>query len=345
MRVSLIGLDIAKYVFHLVGFDPRGNEVLKKQLRRKQVLSYFAQLEPCLVGIETCGGANHWGRELEKLGHRVKLVSPNRVKADRVGAKNDYNDARAIAEVAARAHVRAIPIKTVEQSEVQALHRARELVKKQINQNVNALRGHLTEFGIVVTQSVGALRRRVPEVLEDADNGLGAPFREVLDDLYRALCTDRERLAEYDRRIARALAADERAQLAAQTPGVGPLTATAVTAMRGDLSQFRCAKDFGAALGLVPSQHGTGGRTVLGGINKRSDPYLRTLFIHGARSVLNHAHRHPDDPMCRWALAVKERRGANIAAVALANKLARITWAVLTTGQPYRPQRLRARSA
>ena len=344
MKVSTIGLDIAKSSFYLVVYDDHGKELFKKRLRRAKVLAYFAQLEPCLVGIEACGGAHYWAREFEKLGHTVKLMSAKAVKAYRSKAKNDYNDARAIAEAATRPQVRAIPIKTCEQHDVQGLHRCQALAKKQRNQTASSMRGLLAEHGIVVPEGMAALRRRVPELLEDADNGLSDLFREMLDEAYQTLCQQCERVVECNRRLRRAFCADKRAMLAATTPGVGVMTATATTAMHGGLEQFRRAEDFSAALGLVPGQHTTGGRIALTGINKRTNPYLRTLFINGARSVLSHAERHPDDPMCRWALAVAARRGKNVAAVALANKLARVTWAVLTTGQPYRAAHQGARS-
>ncbi len=345
MTVSTIGLDTSKSTFHLVCLDERGNEVHRKKLGRSKVLAYFTGLERCLVGLEACGGAHWWGRELETLGHEVKMMSAKTVKACRVNAKNDYNDARAIAEAATRPYVRAMPLKTPEQLDLQALHRSQAMAKKQRNQTASSMRGLLTEHGIVVPEGIGVLRRRVPEVLEDADNGLSDVFREMLAEAYQVLCQQCERLAECNRRLNRAFARDGRAQLAASTPGVGVMTATAVSAMHGDLRQFRRAEDFSAALGLVPMQHSTGGRTMLGSINKRTNPYLRTLFINGARSVLRHAERHPNDPMCRWVLEVAARRGKNVATVALANKLARVTWAVLTTGQPYSPERLRTRSA
>lgn len=344
MKVSTIGLDIAKSVFHVVTVDARGDEVAKKQLKRAKVLEYFANLEPCLVGIETCGGAHYWARELEKLGYTVKLMSPKAVKAYRSTAKNDYNDARAIAEAATRQQVRAIPIKSAQQLDAQAVHRARELVKKQRNQIANSMRGFLAEHGIVVAKSLKALRQRVPELLEDAENELSDTFRELLNDLYHMLGVYQGRLADYDQRLRRVHAVNPHAQLIAHTPGVGVVTATAVTALHGNLSQFRRSEDFSAAVGLVPRQDSTGGKTVLLGINKKTNPYLRTLFIHGARSVLRNADKHTDDPLCRWALRLCERRGSKIAAVALANKLARITWAVMNTAQPYCPETLRARS-
>ncbi len=345
MKVSTIGLDIAKNVFQLVGLDKHGKEVLKKRLRRSQVLEYFAKLEACVVGVETCSGAHYWAEQLERLGHQVKLMSARAVKAYRSKTKNDYNDARAIAEAATREQVRAIAHKSAGQLEAQALHSARELVKSQRNQVTNSLRGLLAERGVVIAKSLKALGERVPEVLEDAQNGFGDGFREVLADLYERFRDLQARLGQYDRRVARLQAQDEQALLAARTPGIGVLTSTAVGAKHGDLSQFRRAEDFPAALGLVPRQDSTGGRTKLLGINKHTDAYLRTLLIHGARSVLSHAHKTPHDPLCRWALAVAARRGQKVAAVALANKLARITWAVVRSGQPYDPNKLRPRAA
>lgn len=343
MEVSTIGLDIAKNTFYLSGIDGRGKEVARKRLTRSKVLAYFAQLKPCLVGIEACSGAHYWAREFERLGHTVKLMSPKAVKAYRSKTKNDYNDARAIAEAATREQVRALPVKTPEQLDMQMMHSAREQVKKQRNQVANAIRGHLAERGVVLERSVKALRRRVPELLEDAENGLSGVYREVLNDLYETLCWLDTRLGEYDARCARAQAHDDIARHLATVPGVGVLTSTAIPALHGDLRQFGCGRDFASALGLVPRQNSTGGRTVLLGINKHTNPYLRTLLIHGARSVLNHAEKHLDDALCQWALRVRERRGFNIACVALANKLARIVWAVMVHGEQYNPRRLRGR--
>lgn len=343
MPVSSIGLDIAKHHFHFVVKDANGKSVQRKHLKRHQVLPYFAKREERdVVGIETCSGAHYWARKLEALGYPVKLMSPKAVKAYRTKTKNDFNDAEAIAESATRENVRAIALKSAVQQEHQALHRTRELLKKQRNQAANHLRGLVAEYGIVIAQTFKAVHTQVPEILEDAENGLSMALREHLALLYEMLCTHEAWFQAHEQRLKAAQARDPQAQRLAQIHGVGVLTSSAVVALHGNLEQFARSRDFSAAIGLVPRQNSTGGRNTLLGINKHTDPYLRTLFIHGARSVLASAAKRPDDPLCRWALRVRERRGFNIAAVALANKLARIAWAVLVRGQDYDPNKLRA---
>ncbi|MGI9332166.1 MAG: IS110 family transposase [Gammaproteobacteria bacterium] len=346
MRVSSIGLDIAKRVFHLVVLDEDGKQRLSKQLKREQVLEYFAEQEVrCVVGIETCGGAHDWARKLQELGYQVKLMSPKAVKAYRTKTKNDYNDARAIAEAATREQVRAIQVKSRAQQDLQAVHKAREMAKKQRNQQANQIRGLVAEYGLVIALGVKALRAQVPQLLEDAENGLSDRFRELLHAQFQLLEVLQSSLDEHDQRLRRAQAQDTQAKRAAEVPGVGVVTSSAVGALHGDLKHFAGGRDFAAAIGLVPRQDSTGGRTRLLGINKHTDPYLRTLFIHGARAVLRSAAKRPDDPLSQWALRVRERRGANIAAVALANKLARITWAVLARDERYCAHKLRGAPA
>jgi len=344
MQVSIIGLDIAKNVFHAVAIDTKGREVWKKRVRRAQVLRLFAQQPPCLVAMEGCSGAHHWGREFENLGHRSRVLSPHVVKSYVHGAKNDFNDARAIAEAAARANVRSVPLKARWQHELQALHRLRQAAVRERTALANRLRGLLGEFGLVAPQGIAHLRRRLPEFLEDADNDLTPYLREALERQRLHLHRLDEEIATLDRRI-HALARDhDDARRLTEVPGIGPLGATALCASFASATQFRKGRDLAAALGLVPRQHSTGGRTVLLGITKRGDRYLRTLLIHGARSVLSHAARR-DDPLSRWALALQARRGTNVATVALANKLARIAWVVLARGESYRAERHAPRPA
>ena len=344
MEVSIIGLDIAKNVFHAVAVDTKGREVWKKRLRRAQVVRFFAQQPPCTVAMEGCSGAHHWGREFEELGHRARLLSPHVVKSYVHGAKNDYNDARAIAEAAARPYVRSVPVKTLWQQESQALHRLRGGLVRERTAQVNRLRGLLAEFGLVVPKGIAHLRRRLPELLEDADNDLTPYLREALERQRQHLHRLDEEIATLDRRI-HALARDhEDARRLTEIPGIGPLVATALCAAFASATQFRKGRDLAAALGLVPAQHSTGGRIGLLGISKKGDRYLRTLLIHGARAVLSHAARR-DDPLSRWALQVQARRGTNVAVVALANKLARIAWVVLARGESYRAERHGPRAA
>lgn len=338
MQVSMIGLDIAKSVFHLVGQTRTGREVMKKRLRRSQVLAFFAQLPPCVVGMETCGGAHHWAREFEKLGHEVRLVAPKAVKAYVPGAKNDYNDARGICEALRSPRVRAVAVKSVEQQDIQALHRLRRAGVKQRTGTVNRLRGLLAEYGLVMPKGIAKARARVPELLEDADNGLSERFRELLAEQYQELVHLDEQVSAYDRRLASVQRHYEPARRLAEVPGIGPVLCSAVAAGIGNGHPFRNGRGFAASIGVVPHQHSTGGKPRLLGISKRGDPYLRGLFINGARAVLSRA-AGKEDPLSRWALQVQQRRGFNIACVALANKLARIAWALLARGERFDPAR------
>lgn len=335
MNVTTIGLDIAKSVFHVVGADSEGRVVLRKRLKRAQVLEFFAQQAVCTVALEACGGAHDWGRRLLGLGHEVRLLNPREVKAFLRGSKNDYNDAAALCEAGRWSGLRAVPVKSEREQDLQALHRARAGVIKQRTEVVNQLRGLLAERGVVLGRGVATVRRRLPELLEEADNGLSARLRGVLGELLERLRGLEAVLAGYDRELEGVVREDAVCRRLLTVPGVGPVTATAVLARAGDVSRFRRGRDFAAWLGLVPRQHSSGGKPRLLGISKRGDRYLRTLLIHGGRSLLVGAARR-EDGLSRWAHGVRQRAGANRAAVALANKRARIVWAVLAHGQEYR---------
>jgi len=339
MEVSMIGLDIAKSDFHLVAQSARGREVMKKHLRRKQVLEYFAKLDRCLVGIEACGGAHHWARELERLGHQVALVPAQAVKAYVPGAKNDYNDARGICEALKSPRVRPVAVKSVEQQDWQALHRLREATLNRRKAVVNRLRGLLAERGLVMARGIGSARRRIPELLEDGENGLTGLFRELLHQEYEELVHLDERMRDYDRRLTQLQRSNEPMRRLGQIPGVGVLIASALPAHIGDGRQFANGRGFAASIGLVPHQHSTGGKARLLGISKRGNSYLRKQLVNGARSVLSRAEGK-SDRLSRWALNLSQRRGYNVAVVALANKLARITWVVLARGEQFQAERV-----
>ncbi len=336
MNVTMIGLDIAKSVFHLVGAEASGKQVLKKRLRRKKVLEYFANLTPCVIGIEACGGAQYWARELRGLGHEGRLINPKYVKRFLRGNKNDYNDAAALCEAVAHPETRLVPVKTPQQQDVQALHRVRRGVQDERKRCVNRARGLLGEYGIVMPKGIGAFRRRVPELLEDAENGLSALFRELLAELYAQVRALDERVAEYDKRLAQLARTDEDCQRLDEVPGFGAIISTALVASVGDGQAYHNGRHLSASLGLVPRQHGTGGKVRLLGISKRGDKSLRALVIHGARSVVRHAE-HKDDALSRWINRIRSESGTNVAAVALANKLVRIAWVILRRGERYRP--------
>jgi len=327
-NITTVGLDLAKNVFHLIATDSRGREVSRKVLKRAQLLAYFANLPICLVGMEACSGAHDWARRLQKLGFEVRLIPAQYVKAYVRGNKNDFNDARAIAEAVCRPDMRFVTVKTVEQQDVQALHRLRAARVGERTALCNQLRGLLTEYGLVLAQGVPTVRRRIPELLEDAENGLSESFRRLLAQGYEQLCQLDEHIAFYTDELQRQSQAIEAVQRLQTVPGFGPIVASVFFSMVGDGRAYGKGRDVSAALGLVPRQHSSGGKSVLLGISKRGDGYLRSLLVHGARSVASRA-AGKDDPLSRWIERLKRERGVNKAVVALANKLARIGWVVL----------------
>lgn len=337
MNIKRIGIDLAKQVFQLHGVDGQEKVVLRKQLRRVQLLDYFMKLSPCLIGMEACGGAHYWARELQKLGHTVKLMAPQFVKPYVKSNKNDANDAEAICEAVARPNMRFVAIKTIAQQDIQAIHRIRSELVQQRTAKVNQIRGLLAEYGIVVGRRVDVLRNALPQLLEDAENGLTADFRVLLDGLKQDLVTLDERVDDLDKKIKTLATSNPAAKRLQQIPGIGPIIATALICAIGDGKQFQRGRDMAAWLGLTPRQHSSGGKDRLLGISKRGDAYLRTLLIHGARSALKVAGKK-DDPRSRWLQNLCSRRNKNIAAVALANKNARIAWALLSKETDYLPE-------
>lgn len=336
MPVTRVGLDLAKNVFHVHGVNEHGKTVFRKLLKRPQLLAFFADLPPCLIGMEACSGANYWARQLKELGHDSRLISPQFVKPYVKSNKSDRNDAEAICEAVGRPSMRFVPIKTVAQQDIQAIHRIRERLVGNKIALVNQIRGILAEYGIVVAQQIAQLRRRLPEILEDATNALNHHEREFLIELMQQLRETEGWIATYDRRIRALYAQSEACQRLGEIAGIGPLTATALVAAAGDARVFQNGRQMAAWLGLVPKQHSSGGKTRLLGISKRGDSYLRTLLVHGARSVLARCG-NKTDPRSQWLQKLRARRHHNVAAVALANKNARIAWALLCRGECYRP--------
>lgn len=334
MQITSIGLDLAKSIFHLVGFDNRGKEVFKKKLNRQQLLPYFVQLPPCQISMEACAGSNYWYQQLSALGHTVKLIAAQHVKAYLRGNKNDYNDARAIAEAASRPNMRFVSPKTLKQQELQALLQSRKLLIEQRTALCNQVRALLAEHGLVAPRGIATLRRAVCEALEDASNSLSPVLREILGWNYEQILSMDKHLAIHDRKLRDLSREHEDVKRLQSVPGYGPVLASAMVSAIGDGATFRKGRDVAASVGVVPRQHSSGGKEVLLGISKRGDRYLRSLLIHGARSVIQQAPRR-DDSLSHWVLEVCERRGKNKATVALANKLARIGWAVLRYQQPY----------
>lgn len=339
MKVMRIGLDIAKHVFVVHGVDAREHTVLRQRLRRAKVGEFFAQLEPCVVAMESCGSAHHWARVLRALGHEVRLIAPQFVTPYRRGAKNDDNDAQAICEAAGRPGMRFVPVKSAEQQATLVVHRSRALTVGERTALANHLRGLLAEFGIIFAQGLGALRRALPDILADAENALPELARASFAELYERFCELDARVKDYDRQLVRLANSDARAQRLMQVPGIGPVTATALLASVADPRAFDSGRQFAAWLGLVPRQFSSGGKTRLGRITKRGDRYLRTLLVHGARNGVTMAARR-EDPRSRWVRALRERRGFNKATVALAAKTARVVWAVMARGVDYDVQHL-----
>jgi transposase len=335
MKVRILGIDLAKNVFSVHGVDGRGKTVLHRELRRRQLLPFMRQLQPCLVGMEACGGAHYCAREMAKLGHEVRLMSPQFVRPYVKSNKNDAKDAEAICEAVGRPSMRFVAIKSQSQQDMMALHRVRSLLIRERTALMNEMRGLLAECGVIAALGASALRRLIATILAEPDDRVSGMLREILSEMNERLRLFEERLKHYDLRIGELARTDERAGRLMAVQGVGPLTATALIAAVGDARQFRSGRELSAWLGLVPRQHSSGERVMLLGISKRGDRYLRTLLIHGARTTLRHAGRKPDS-RSRWVVGLRERRGPNIAAVALANKNARVLWALLTRGEEYR---------
>jgi len=334
MNISRIGIDLAKNVFQIHGVDRHEKVVVRKQLRRAQMEAYFKNLAPCLIGMEACGSSHYWARRLTALGHTVKLIPAQFVKPYVKSGKNDANDAEAICEALSRPTMRFVAIKSVEQQVIQAEHRIRSRLVRVRTALNNETRGLLGEFGIVVPTGIAQLRQALPIILEQQDSGLTARFLRLLRELAEELRTVDDRIAVHDKAIEAAAREDVRIKRLLAIEGIGPISASALVAAVGDAKQFRSGKDMAAWLGLVPRQDSSGGKERLGRISKRGDVYLRTLLIHGARAALN-ASVNKTDSRSRWVQAIAVRRNRNIATVALANKNARVAWAVLSREVPY----------
>jgi transposase len=344
MKITTVGIDLAKSVFQVHGVDERGKAALRKQLKRAEVLKFFANLPPCLIGMEACGGAHYWARKLVELGHEVRLMGPRFVKPYVKTNKNDRNDAEAICEAVARPNMRFVPVKNAEQQALLALHRARSGWVKARTAQGNQMRGLLSEFGIVVPLGIARLRRQIPEILEDGANGLPGLMRTLLSTLLAHLKELDQQIQELEREIVIWHRRNEDSRRLERIGGIGPLTASALVASIGDPKNFKNGRQVAAWIGLVPRQDSTGGKTKLLGISKHGDAYLRTLLIHGARSVLRHVEHRPDQTDS-WLVRLVARRNRNVAAVALANKNARIAWALLAHGRDFEPDYVSAAPA
>jgi transposase len=340
-QVSVLGIDTAKQLFHIVGMDDTGTIVWRKRLTRGALMPFIAQLPPVVIGMEACGGAHYWARRFREHGHSVKLMAPQFVKPYVKSNKHDMADAEAIGEAVTRPTMRFVPIKELAQQDFQALHRVRERLVKARTALINEMRGLLSEYGIVLPQGVTKFRQGLISKLEQEQAKLTTLGREIFRNLYEEWLALEERLTYYNGRLEGICQAHPVCQRLLTIPGIGPLTATALVAAVNDATHFKNGRQLAAWLGLVPRQHSTGGKPRLLGISKRGDIYLRKLLVHGARATLRWV-KCKNDRRSQWLRALMERRGTNRAVVALANKNARIAWVLLTTDQVYTPERTAA---
>jgi transposase len=331
-QITTIGLDLAKNVFQVHGLDSAGNVLVRKQLRRAEVVKFFDQLPPCLVGMEACGTGHHWARELAKLGHTVRLMPPAYVKPYVKRGKTDAADAEAIAEAVTRPTMRFVAVKTADQQSVLMLHKVRDLLVRQRTMLINAFRGHLAEFGIVAARGSGGVTAAIT-ALHEAQDGLPDLARQVLHALIDQMRGLGGEITKAEKRIIEWHRASEASQRLAAIPGIGPITASAIAAAVPDATVFKSGRQFAAWLGLTPRAHSSGGKARLGGISKQGDGYIRRLLVIGATAVIRYARQ--DNASKTWATKLLERKPVRLVSVALANKTARIAWAILARNQSY----------
>ena len=336
MTIKTIGIDLAKNVFEICGLDGSGEIQLRRRMRRETLLRVVGEIPACVIGIEACTGAFFWQRQFEAFGHEVRIIAPQHVKPFGRRQKNDRNDAEAIAIAITQPRMRFVPKKSVTQQDIQSLHRARRRMVNHRTALVSQMRGILLDRGIAFGQSITRARRMIPEIINDGSNDLTDLCREILSSLMDLMREIDKRVREFDQRIDQVFRSTEACQRVGRIRGVGPKTATAVIAAVGDGKDFDNGRHMAAWLGLVPRQHSSGDRTILMGISKRGDQHLRTLLVHGARAVVRTA-AGKSDQFSQWVNALRERRGMNRAIVAVANKNARIIWALLAKNEEYRP--------
>ena len=343
MNISRVGVDLATNVFQIHGADDHGNAVWKRKLTRDKWIAAICKSVPpgSEIGMEACAGAHHWARRLSEQGFQVKLIPPQFVTPYVKSNKNDANDAEAICEAMSRPNMRFVKVKTVEQQDIQAIHRIRSELMSQRTAKMNQIRGLVAEYGLVAPKRAYSLRKAIPLWLEDASNGLTTRFRDLLRGLSDDLNYLEKRIAVLDAEIREVAQADPTAVRLQQLRGVGPLIATALIATVGNGEQFTKGRQMAASIGLTTRQFSSGGKDRLLGISKRGDSYLRTILINGARATIVHA-KHRDDRLSVWITDLAKRRHSNVAAVALANKTARMTWAIMKHGTDYDPERAAA---
>lgn len=335
MNSNLISIDLAKNVFQVCVFNQNGKVVSNKKVKRQALRETLQQQPPSTVVMEACYSAHYWGRELEKMGHQVKLIPAQHVKPFVRGNKNDANDAVAIAEASQRPKIRFVPVKTVEQQDIQMIHRVRQRHVEARTALVNQIRGLLSEYGIVVEIGWRKLKAQLPLITEDAENGLSPLAREGMALLYEELVEAGRLVEEDDRRLVAHLQDNEDYQHLLAAPGFGPILSSAAVASIGNGAQFASGRELAAWIGLTPLGVASGDKSTLRGISKRGNRYLRTLFIHGARAIVNWCEKK-SDPLNEWIKALMARRGRHKAIVALAHKMARFAWVMLSRKEPYR---------
>jgi transposase len=336
MSVALLSIDLAKNIFQLYGVDERGHPVLSRRVSRNKLLEAVICLPCCRIVMEACGGAHYWARRFTAMGHQVQIIAPRFVKPFVKSQKNDRNDAEAIVEAASRPTMRYVAVNSVEQQDIQSMHRIRSLLMRDRIAQINQIRGLLTEYGVVIAQTPLKVRTQLPTIIDDEHNELTGLTRTMMRDMYERLALLDKQIARYDNLIQQVHKASPISKRLEKIRGVGPMIATGVIAAAGSASEFSNGRQFAAWLGLTPRQHSSGGKDRLFGITKRGNGYLRMLLVHGARSVVQQAVRHTDK-LSRWILEVQARRGTNVAVVALANKIARTIWVLLARGQEYAP--------
>jgi transposase len=333
--ITTIGLDVAKSVFQVHGVDGKGQLVMRRQLKRRYVLAFFQKVQPCLIGIEACATSHHWSRELQALGHTVRLMPPAYVRPYVKRQKNDATDAEAICEAVTRANMRFVPTKTVEQQSCLVLHRTRHLFIRQQTSVINAIRAHLAEFGIVAPVGRNGVDQLLNIVADTEDKRIPEVARACVAALGAQLQALKAQILQFDRRILAWHRSNETSKRLDAIPGVGPALATALVASIADPKAFRSGRDFSAWIGLVPKQHSSGGKDKLGSISKQGDRYLRSLFTTGALAVIRYAKIHGAKHR-PWLTALSARRPTKVAAIALANKIARMAWAMMVKGERYK---------
>ena len=336
-KITTVGLDLAKSVFQVHAADQDGRPVVRKKLRRGQVLEFFAGLSPCLIGLEACASAHYWARKLQALGHEVRLIPPQYVKPFVKTNKNDAADAEAICEALMRPTMRFAAVKSAEQQSVLMLHRARELLVRQRTMLINALRGHCGEFGIVVAQGASNVTALIEMIEDPEDERLPTLAREALGSLVDQLRMVQAQTLGLEKKLKAWHRTNEASRRLETIPGVGVITATALVATIGDASQFHSGRQLAAWLGLVPRQYSSGGKERLGRISKRGDGYIRRLLVHGARADLRWS-RHRKEQRSIWQESLLARRPTNVVLVAMANKTARVVWAMLSRGEAFRTE-------